>query len=148
MHTRICRAHIHVHTRDYWYITRVGGKNNGPCFLSLLSFCFFFGGVLKGEADISLVTISLSCLGWKVGGGGEKLLLFHPSFFHLEIPAGLLEHVGERGVFFHLPISDDVWLFFFFSPLLSYTTGVVRRVERTRSNGRCIFFFPPGNIID
>jgi hypothetical protein len=51
-------------------------------------------------------------------------LLFHPSFFHLEIPAGLLEHVGERGVFFHLPISDDVWLFFF-SPFISYTTGVV-----------------------
>jgi hypothetical protein len=79
------------------------------------------------------------------GGGGEKLLLFHPSFFHLEIPAGLLEHVGERGVFFHLPISDDVWLFFFFSPLYELYDGGCR-VERTRSNGRCIFFFPPGKI--
>lgn len=39
----------------------------------------FWWGVLKGEADISLVTISLSLLSRLEGGGGEKLLLFHPS---------------------------------------------------------------------
>ncbi len=58
-HTRICRAH--VHNRDYWYITR-GWKNNGPLFSFSTSaqLLFLFWGVLKGEADISLVTISLS----------------------------------------------------------------------------------------